>query len=122
MMKIFLEDDPDVIVINGKTQIVGAEDLDGDFSFYALDAGATPVSEAVKKQDFLQAIGILMELGVPQQKVLQELVRKLDLPEDFLETNVEGIQDLAQTQQQPSATATIEQGQQGSPQAVAQVL
>ena len=122
MMKIFLQDEPDVIVINGKTQIVRAEDLDGDFSFYALDAGATPVSEAVKKQDFLQSIGVLMELGVPQQKVLQELVRKLDLPEDFLETNVEGIQDLSQTQQQPSPTATIEQGQQGSPQAVAQVL
>tara|TARA_R100001460_G_scaffold106347_1_gene153783 strand:- start:1835 stop:3520 length:1686 start_codon:yes stop_codon:yes gene_type:complete len=122
MMKIFLQDEPDVIVINGKTQIVRSEDLDGDFSFYALDAGATPVSEAVKKQDFLQSIGILMELGVPQQKVLQELVRKLDLPEDFLETNVEGIQDLTQTQQQPSPTATIEQGQQGSPQAVAQVL
>jgi len=65
---------------------------------------------------------MLMELGVPQQKVLQELVRKLDLPEDFLETQVEGIQDLAQTQQQPSPTAALEQGQQGSPQAVAQVL
>jgi len=122
MMKIFLQDEPDVIVINGKTQIVRSEDLDGDFSFYALDAGATPVSEAVKKQDFLQSIGVLMELGVPQQKVLQELVRKLDLPEDFLETQVEGIQDLAQTQQQPSPTATIEQGVPGSPQAVAQVL
>jgi hypothetical protein len=122
MMKIFLEDDPDVIVINGKTQVVRQEDLDGDFNFYALDAGATPVSDAVKKQDFMNSIGMLMELGVPQQKVLQELVRKLDLPEDFLETQVEGIQDLAQTQQQPSPTAALEQGQQGSPQAVAQVL
>lgn len=122
MMKIFLQDEPDVVVINGNPQIVRAEDLDGDFSFYALDAGATPVSEAVKKQDFIQSLGILMQLGVPQQKVLQELVRKLDLPEDFLETQVEGIQDLAQTTGQPSPTATIEQGVQGSPQQVAQVL
>ena len=122
MMKIFLEDEPDVVVINGSPQVVRSSDLDGDFSFYALDAGATPVSEAVKKQDFLQSIQLLMELGVPQQKVLQELVRKLDLPEDFLETNLQGIQDLAQPQQPPSATAGIEQGQQGSPQAVAEVL
>ncbi len=122
MMKIFLADEPDVVVINGSPQVVRDSDLDGDFSFFALDAGATPVSEAVKKQDFLQSIQILIELGVPQQKVLQELVRKLDLPEDFLETQVEGIQDLSQPSQQPSPTATIEQGQQGSPQAVAQVL
>lgn len=122
MMKIFLEDEPDVVVINGNPEIVRATDLDGDFSFYALDAGATPVSEAVKKQDFMQAIGVLMQLGVPQQKVLQELVRKLDLPEDFLETQVEGIQDLAQTTGQPSPTQTIEQGVPGSPQQVAQLL
>ena len=122
MMKIFLQDEPDVVVINGNPEVVRSDDLDGDFSFYALDAGATPVSEAVKKQDYLQSISTLIELGVPQQKVLQELVRKLDLPEDFLETQVEGIQDLAQTTGQPSPTATIEQGVQGSPQQVAQVL
>lgn len=122
MMKIFLQDEADVVVINGSTEVIRTDDLNGDFSFYSLDAGATPVSEAVKKQDFLQSIPILMELGVSADKVLQELVRKLDLPEDFMETQVEGIQDLSQTPQQPSPTASIEQGQQGSPQAVAQVL
>ena len=122
MMKIFLQDEADVVVINGSTEVIRTEDLDGDFSFYSLDAGATPVSEAVKKQDFLQSIPILMELGVPPAKVLQELVRRLSLPEDFMETQAEGIQDLSQTPQQPSPTAAIEQGQQGSPQAVAQVL
>lgn len=122
MMKIFLQDEADVVVINGSTEVIRTDDLNGDFSFYSLDAGATPVSEAVKKQDFLQSIPILMELGVSADKVLQELVRKLDLPEDFMETQVEGIQDLSQPPQQPSPTASIEQGQQGSPQAVAQVL
>lgn len=122
MMKIFLQEEADVVVINGSTEVIRTEDLDGDFSFYSLDAGATPVSEAVKKQDFLQSIPILMELGVPPAKVLQELVRRLSLPEDFMETQAEGIQDLSQTPQQPSPTAAIEQGQQGSPQAVAQVL
>ena len=121
-MKIFLEDDPDVIVLNNKTEIVRAEDLDGDFSFFALDAGATPVSEAVKKQDFIQAIQILQQLGVPQQKLLQELVRKLDLPEDFLDVEITGMQQMAQPQGQPSQTATIEQGVPGSPEQVAQIL
>lgn len=122
MMKIFLQDEADVVVINGSTEVIRTDDLNGDFSFYSLDAGATPVSEAVKKQDFLQSIPILMELGVSADKVLQELVRKLGLPENFMETQVEGIQDLTQPPQQPSPTASIEQGQQGSPQAVAQVL
>ena len=122
MMKIFLQDDPDVIVLNNKTEIVRSEDLDGDFSFFALDAGATPVSEAVKKQDFLQAIQMLQGLGVPQQKLLQELVRKLDLPEDFLDIEIQGMQQMAQPQGQPSPTATIEQGIPGSPEQVAQLL
>ena len=122
MMKIFLQDDPDVIVLNNKTEIVRSEDLDGDFSYYALDAGATPVSEAVKKQDFLQAIQLLQGLGVPQQKLLQELVRKLDLPEDFLDVEIQGIQQMAQPQGQPSPTATIEEGVPGSPEQVAQLL
>lgn len=122
MMKIFLQDDPDVIVLNNKTEIVRSEDLDGDFSFFALDAGATPVSEAVKKQDFMQAIQMLQQLGVPQQKLLQELVRKLDLPEDFLDVEIQGMQQMAQPQGQPSPTATIEQGVPGSPEQVAQLL
>ena len=122
MMKIFLDDAADVVVLNNKTEVIRTEDIDGDFSYFALDAGATPVSEAVKKQDFMSAIKILIDLGVPQQKVLQELVRKLDLPEDFLDAQIQGMQQMAQPQGQPSPTATIEQGVQGSPQQVAQLL
>ena len=122
MMKIFLQDTPEVIVLNNKTEVVRSADLDADFSFFALDAGATPVSEAVKKQDFIMAIQTLQGLGVPQQKLLEELVRKLDLPEDFLEPSIEGAQQMAQPQAQPSPTATIEQGVPGSPQQVAQLL
>jgi hypothetical protein len=122
MMKVFLQDEPDIIVLNGRSSVVRTEDLDGDFAFYALDAGATPVSEAVKKQEFMQSIQLLMGLGVSQDKILAELVRRLDLPEDFLKTEIQGLQSIAQPQGQPSATATIEQGVQGSPQQVAQLL
>jgi len=122
MMKVFLKDDTDVIVLNGQPDVVRSEDMDGDFAFYALDAGSTPVSESVKKQEFFQAVQLLLELGVPQQKVLEELVRKLDLPEDFLSSPLEGGQEIQQPQNQPSPTASIEQGQQGSPQQVAKVL
>ena len=109
-------------MLNNKTEVVRSEDLDADFSYFALDAGATPVSEAVKKQDFIMSLQMLQQLGVPQQKLLEELVRKLDLPEDFLEVSIEGAQAMAQPQAQPSPTATIEQGVVGSPQQVAQVL
>ena len=122
MMKIFLKDDADVIVLNGRSEVVRSEDMSGDFAFFALDAGSTPVSESVKKQEFFQAVNLLLQLGVPQEKVLEELVRKLDLPEDFLSSPIEGGQEIQQPQNQPSATATIEQGVQGSPQQVAKVL
>ena len=59
---------------------------------------------------------------MPQQKVLQELVRKLDLPEDFLDVQIQGMQQMANPQSQPSPTATIEQGVPGSPSQVAQLL
>ena len=122
MMRVFLSDDPDIIVINGKPSVVRTEDLEGDFAFYALDAGSTPVSEAVKKQEFIQSVGLLQQLGVAPDKILAELVRRLSLPEDFLKTELQGASLQPQPQQDPSITPSIEQGQRGSSQQVAQIL
>ena len=109
MLKLYLKDEGDMMILNGEPTIVGFEDLDGDFTFYAQDSGATPVSEAIKKQEFMAALPTLINMGVPQDKVLEELVRYLDLPHSFLE-------HLASAPQSPdpAATTTAEAGVQQS--------
>ena len=109
MMKLYLEEDGDVMVINGEPVIVTSNDLDGDFTFYAQDSGATPVSEAIKKQEFMAVMPTLMQMGVPLDKVLEEIVRYFDLPHSFLE-HLESAPQMPQ----PGATTGPEAAMQSS--------
>ena len=109
MMKLYLADEGDVMVLSGEATIVDADDLTGDFTFYAQDSGATPVSEAIKKQEFMAALPTLVSMGVPPDKILEELVRFLDLPHSFLE-HLES----APMSPQPAATTAAEAGMQSS--------
>lgn len=116
IMKLYIKDDGDVIIINGMPKTINVEDLTGDFRFYANDSGATPVSEAVKKQEFLAVMPTLVELGVPLPEILQHLVRMMDLPQSFLEA----LEGAAQQPQQEQAAPAQEQqttssGMQGQP-------
>ena len=84
MVRLYLsEGDPDLLLLNGKAEVLSPEDLDGDFRIYAQDGGATPVSEAAKKAELVQIAPLLLQLGVPQADVLAELVRQYDLPKTF---------------------------------------
>jgi len=85
MMKLYLQDKGDVIVMNGDPVVVNDTDMDGSFTFYAQDTGATPVSEAIKKQEFMAVMPTLINMGVPPDKVLAEIVRYFDMPHSFLE-------------------------------------
>ena len=116
IMKLYIKDDGDVIIINGMPKTINVEDITGDFRFYANDSGATPVSEAVKKQEFLAVMPTLVELGVPLPEILQHLVRMMDLPQSFLEA----LEGAAQQPQQEQAAPAQEQqttsaGMQGQP-------
>jgi len=55
----------------------------GDFQVYASDSSSTPMSEALIKGQLLNNIPTLIELGVPKELVLDEVVRVLNLPETF---------------------------------------
>ena len=116
IMKLYIKDNGDVIIINGKPKTITVKDITGDFRFYANDSGATPVSEAVKKQEFLAVMPTLVELGVPLPEILEHLVRMMDLPQSFLEA-LEGASQ--QPQQQQAAPAQEQQttsaGMQGQP-------
>ena len=84
MMKVFLGDDTDIVLLHGRPEVIGAKDLEGSFGYYAQDSGATPISEAVQKQEFMQTVPLLQQLGVPPQQILKELIRLYDLPESLL--------------------------------------
>jgi len=125
IMKLYIKDEGDVILMNGNPTTINADDITGDFTFYANDTGATPVSEAVKKQEFLAVMPTLVELGVPLPEILAHIVRMLDLPQSFINA-LEGATQNPQQQQPTPAEAQVQQsvGLQGepSPQDVQQFL
>ena len=62
---------------------LSAEDLTGDFSYWAVDAGTTPMSDLAKQQSIERLVPTLLSLGAPREAVLSELVRAYQLPEAF---------------------------------------
>ena len=74
-----------IIFLDNKLQNVKPDDIKGDFELFAQDQAATPLSEQVKNQQLLANIPVLVQLGVPQRKILEQVVRQLGLPEDFLD-------------------------------------
>jgi hypothetical protein len=84
MLATLLGDDSEVIRLGNEVQVLTADDLTGEFRFYAQDSGSTPMSEAVRKQELLNLVGVLTELGANPQALLRDIVRTYDLSEDFL--------------------------------------
>ena len=63
--------------------ILSADDLTGDFRYWAMDQGTTPMAEMVKRQNLERLTPLLLQLGVNPATVLSEIVRTYDLPEEF---------------------------------------
>ena len=87
MVSLFLEEEKvaEIVMLDGKATTVNPDDLNGDFEVFAADQASTPISEAIRNQRLLQNVQILQGLGVPNTALLKEIVRSLQLPEDFLE-------------------------------------
>ncbi len=97
MLQLYLEieNSADMIMVSNSPEVVRPQDLEENFLIYAQDQASTPLSESVKKREFIQSIPLLQSLGVPQETLLAELVRSLGLPEDFVieaKENQEAIQ------------------------------
>ena len=75
----------DLIVIDGETVVITPDDLSSDFYVYAIDQASTPISETIRKREFIQSIPLLQSLGVPNETLLKELVNALNLPDYILE-------------------------------------
>tara|TARA_R100000655_G_scaffold30871_1_gene62007 strand:+ start:2796 stop:4439 length:1644 start_codon:yes stop_codon:yes gene_type:complete len=86
VLSVFMDEErrASSMLLNGETQVISSKDIMGDFQIFAADQAATPISEAVHKQQFLANVPVLAQLGVNQTELLKELVRVLDLPESFV--------------------------------------
>ena len=127
MLAMYVEDEKDSIVVklDGKLVPVTAESLRGDYEVYAADSAATPLSELFQKQEFLQNIGVLQELGVPTALIREELLKRLNLPEDWnTEAQAEEDAALQAAQAAPNQMPPTSLDLVGNPSAanVAQVL
>jgi hypothetical protein len=74
-----------VIEIDKLPKVITVQDLDAKFKIVALDQSSTPLSEALKRNNLVQLLPILTQLGVPTDKIKEELVRIYDLPESFMD-------------------------------------
>lgn len=85
MLSLYIEEDntKQVVMIEGSPKVITSTEIEDNFHIYAQDQASTPLSESVKKREFIQSIPMLQQLGVPPDQILSELVRSLGLPEDF---------------------------------------
>ena len=63
---------------------MSAKDLEGDYSFVAVDGANTPASIFQQRQDLERLTPALAQLGVPAPALLEAMVRAYNLPESFL--------------------------------------
>jgi hypothetical protein len=86
MLLPLIEDKDKVVVATPDgAKVVSEARLDADWTFYATDGGTTPVTDMVKKQQIMQLLAPLAQLGVPATAMRQEIVRLFDLPPTFNE-------------------------------------
>jgi hypothetical protein len=85
MLSVVLGDEAEPLALPnpvGPTNL-SADDLTGDFSYWAVDAGTTPMSDMARQQSLERLAPLLLSLGAPREAVLSELVRAYQLPEAF---------------------------------------
>jgi cellobiose-specific phosphotransferase system component IIB len=74
------------IEIDDMPKIITVEDLDAKFKIVALDQSSTPLSDSIKKNNLIMLAPQLMQLGVPAEKIKEEIIRLYDLPKSFMDT------------------------------------
>lgn len=86
-MLIPLLDDKEklVIVTDDGAKVVTEEAINADWTFFATDSSSTPMSDMIKKQQLLQLLPSLVQLGVQVKDIKAELIRLFDLPPTFAE-------------------------------------
>ena len=109
ILSLYLEEsgDKDIVYVDGKPEVVIPKDLKENWVCYAADQAATPISESIRKREYIQSIPVLQQLGVPPDTLLKEMVRALGLPEAFFEE--------AQKAKEAATKAAAQQASQAVP-------
>jgi hypothetical protein len=84
-MLIPLIDDSEQMIISTPdgADVVTADKLDANWTFYATDGGSTPMTDLLKKQQLVGLIPTLTQLGVPGKSLKDEIIRLYGLPPSF---------------------------------------
>jgi len=80
------EGQKETIILEGVPTMVTPDKLEGKFKYVALDQASTPIAEGVRRQQLLQLVPVLTQLGVEPWKIRDEIIRLYDLPRAFSET------------------------------------
>jgi len=101
ILRLYIEQsgDRNIISVDAQPEVVSPEDLAENWVCYAQDQAMTPISEAVRKREYIQSIPLLQQLGVPTPSLLKELVRALGLPQSFYEEAEQAMAEQAQASQ-----------------------
>ena len=86
MLSVILGDDAEPLALPNPVgpTILSADDLTGDFRYWAVDAGTTPMSTLAKQAALERLTPLLAQLGTPPTELLEELVRAYQFPESFV--------------------------------------
>lgn len=84
MLSVMLgnEGEPLTLPVVG-VEMLSADDLTGDFSYWATEGGSTPLSDMAKQEALVVNAPLLMQLGVPPDVLRAEIVRAFNFPESF---------------------------------------
>jgi hypothetical protein len=96
MLATLMGEDPVIMRLSGGAQALTPDDLTGDFGFFAVDSGSTPMSEAVAKQELMTLVPVLQALGVANETILKNLVRVYGLTEEFLPQQAPAVPNMPQ--------------------------
>lgn len=82
MLSVVLGDDAEPLDLPNPVgpTVLSAEDLTGDFRYWAEDAGSTPMSNLAKQQTLVTVAPLIQQLGGDPKVLLEELVRVFQLP------------------------------------------
>ena len=87
------DNDKETITINGDSITIVADDFIGKFKFASADGSATPLGAAIQRQNAVALLGPLQSLGVPQEKLLDYMIKSFDLPQDFKVVKPQEVQE-----------------------------
>jgi hypothetical protein len=87
MLSVMLGDEAEPLALPNPVgpTMLSADDLTGDFGYWAQDAGSTPMSDDIKRQSLERLAPLLIQLGADPALVRDELVRTYDLPVQLAE-------------------------------------